>query len=46
MTGESTVWSQVLFAGLPLAHAERDEPARVDGDRDPVERVVRLHAGP
>jgi DNA-binding HxlR family transcriptional regulator len=44
VTAESTVWSRVLFDGLPLADAERDETVRVDGDRDAVLQVVRLYA--
>jgi DNA-binding HxlR family transcriptional regulator len=44
VTGDSTVWSQVLFAGVPLAHTERDGTVRVEGDRRAVERIVRLYA--
>jgi DNA-binding HxlR family transcriptional regulator len=46
VTAESTVWSRVLFGGLPLARAERDGTVRVEGDRDAVLRVVRLYAQP
>ncbi len=46
VTAESTVWSRVLFDDLPLTRAERDGTVRVDGDRDAVERVVRLYAQP
>lgn len=31
VTAESTVWSGVLFGGLPLADAERDGTVRVEG---------------
>ncbi|TCB90765.1 transcriptional regulator [Micromonospora zingiberis] len=44
VTTESTVWSEVLFGGLPLADAERDGALRVDGDRHTIERVVGLYA--
>ncbi|WP_158566270.1 winged helix-turn-helix transcriptional regulator [Micromonospora craterilacus] len=44
VTTESTVWSEVLFGGLSLADAERDGAVRVEGDRDAIERVVRLYA--
>lgn len=44
VTAESTVWSKVLFGGLPLAHAECDGTVRVEGDRDAVVRVVGLYA--
>jgi DNA-binding HxlR family transcriptional regulator len=46
VTAESTVWSRVLFGGLPLAGAERDGTVRVEGDREAVLRVVRLYAQP
>ena len=44
VTVESTVWSRVLFDALPLANAERDGSARIDGDRDAVVRIVDLFA--
>ncbi|MBX7268284.1 transcriptional regulator [Micromonospora sp. Llam7] len=43
VTAESTVWSEVLFGGLPLADAERAGTVRVEGDRDTVTRFVRLY---
>jgi len=44
VTAESTVWSNVLFGGLPLAHAEHGGTVRIEGDRDAVVRVVGLYA--
>lgn len=46
VTAESTVWSRLLFGGLPLARAEHDGTVRVEGDRDAVERIVGLYAQP
>ena len=43
VTSESTAWSEVLFGGRPLADAERDGTVQVDGDRNTIERVVRLY---
>ncbi len=45
VTADSTVWSSLLFDGLPLARAERDGSVRVDGDRAAVDQVMRLFAG-
>jgi DNA-binding HxlR family transcriptional regulator len=44
VTAESTVWSEVLFGGLPLRRAERAGTVRVQDDRDAVARLVGLYA--
>jgi DNA-binding HxlR family transcriptional regulator len=44
VTAESTVWSDLLFDGLPLAGAERDGTVRVEGDRKAVVRLLRLYS--
>lgn len=44
VTADSTAWSEVLFGGLPLAHAERGGAVRVEGDRDTAERLMSLFA--
>ncbi|MGC5030769.1 hypothetical protein [Micromonospora sp. DT229] len=43
VTAESTVWSEILFGGLPLADAERAGDVHITGDRDAVGRVVGLY---
>ncbi|MEU8327802.1 winged helix-turn-helix transcriptional regulator [Micromonospora sp. NPDC048839] len=44
VNAESTVWSQLLFAEMPLADAERDGTVRVEGDREAVVRLLHLFA--
>lgn len=39
---DSTVWSGVLFGGLPLEAAERDGAVAVTGERGEVERLIGL----
>jgi len=43
VTAESTVWSELLFGGLPLARAELDGTVRVEGDRQAVVQVISLY---
>ncbi len=45
VTADSTVWSDILFEGLPLADAERAGDVHVTGDRHAVVRVVGLYRG-
>jgi DNA-binding HxlR family transcriptional regulator len=42
---DSTAWSEVLFGGLPLTDAEHAGTVHVEGDRDTVNRVIRLYLG-
>ncbi|AVT40225.1 helix-turn-helix domain-containing protein [Plantactinospora sp. BB1] len=44
VTAESTVWSRLLFADVPLGQAERDGTVRVEGDRAAVVRILRLYS--
>ncbi|MFD6752075.1 hypothetical protein [Micromonospora gifhornensis] len=43
VTADSTVWSDILFGGLPLTDAERTGGVHVTGDRDAIVRVVGLY---
>ena len=46
VTAESTVWGRILFDDLPLARAERDGTVHLEGERQPVVRIIGLYARP